>query len=197
MKIVLTGGPSAGKTTIAEILVRECCDRLLLVPEGASILFRGGFPRQNSKDAVACLQRAIFHVQHELEELKTLQRYSRSLICDRGTLDGLAYWPKSPEEFFTEVGSSMTAEVARYDWVIHLDTADQDAYQASVIRTESYIEASLINERVKQAWRAHPRRVILSNNKNFATKINLAVRAVKMMLDGEPYEKVAALMSEA
>ena len=145
MKIVLTGGPSAGKTTIAETLLRAYFDRLVLVPEAATLLYRGGFPREESTPAIICQQRAIYHVQRELEEIKSLNADTKTLICDRGTLDGLAYWPISEDDFFANIQSSMQTELQRYDWVIHLETAGEHSYQASTIRKESFALAQKIN----------------------------------------------------
>ncbi len=44
-RIVLTGGPGGGKTTAADLFRREIGDRVVIVPEAATILFQGGFPR--------------------------------------------------------------------------------------------------------------------------------------------------------
>src|SRR6186713_3191320 len=43
-RIVLTGGPGGGKTTAADLFRREIGDRVVIVPEAATILFAGGFP---------------------------------------------------------------------------------------------------------------------------------------------------------
>ena len=52
MKLVLTGGPSGGKTTLAQALMREMADQLIVVPEAASILYGGGWPRRKNNDSV-------------------------------------------------------------------------------------------------------------------------------------------------
>ena len=44
-------------------------DKIVLVPEAATMLFTGGFPRSNDIEVVKYVQRAIFHVQKNLEEL--------------------------------------------------------------------------------------------------------------------------------
>lgn len=115
MKLVLIGGPSGGKTTLAQALMREMADQLIVVPEAASILYGGGWPRRKNNDSVRYQQCAIYHVQRELESMLTdeslAERHStgksRLLICDRGSLDGLAYWPDraTPEEYLKPVGS--------------------------------------------------------------------------------------------
>lgn len=196
MKIVLTGGPSAGKTTVAEALVRAHWEDLLLVPESASILFRGGFPRENSAEAVVCQQRAIYHVQRELEEVKQMEAGSRSLICDRGTLDGLAYWPRSEAEFFAAMNTTLEAELQRYDWVLHLETAARGAYLPSSIRMESFAAAQRLDEHTKWAWSAHPRRLIIQNNRNFSAKINLALGAMRRILAGDSLPAIAQFLRD-
>lgn len=190
MKIVLTGGPSAGKTTVAEILCRNEWFRLVGVPEAASILYRGGFPRNSEKIHVRCQQRAIYHVQRELEEISTLDGMNRSLICDRGSLDGLAYWPDHEEQFFEAMGSTMENEVARYDWVLHLDTAAPEHYRSSEIRKEESAEAAAVNQLVKHAWRKHPQRIIIPNSVDFLQKIDTTIRVVEMILDGRSIEMI-------
>ena len=69
MKIVLTGGPSAGKTSAVDIMHRSDSSRTVVVQEAASLLYRGGFPRSKENLHMICQQRAIFHVQRELENI--------------------------------------------------------------------------------------------------------------------------------
>ncbi len=44
-RIALTGGPGAGKTAVLELLRKYFCKHVRVLPEAASILFGGGFPR--------------------------------------------------------------------------------------------------------------------------------------------------------
>lgn len=66
-RIVLTGGPGAGKTAVLEFLRKAVCDCTVLLPESAGIVFGGGFPRETSDGARRAAQRAIYFVQRELE----------------------------------------------------------------------------------------------------------------------------------
>lgn len=203
MKLVLTGGPSGGKTTLAQALMREMADQLIVVPEAASILYGGGWPRRKNNDSVRYQQCAIYHVQRELESMLTdeslAERHStgksRLLICDRGSLDGLAYWPDraTPEEYLKSVGSSVEDEVARYDWVLHLDTAPRTNYDLdNPLRAETYHEASELNERIRDAWKAHPQRFIVGASAcgSFSAKLNRALFIVKEVIRGESYESI-------
>jgi len=92
-RVVLTGGPGGGKTTAADLFRREIGDRVIVVPEAATLLFSGGFPRPTQSDAQRSAQCAIYQVQRGLEDIQASQYPERILLCDRGTVDGGAYWP--------------------------------------------------------------------------------------------------------
>ncbi|MGH7283376.1 MAG: AAA family ATPase, partial [Polyangiaceae bacterium] len=68
-KIVLTGGPGAGKTAILELARRHFGAKVEVLHEAASLIFSGGFPRRESVEARSAAQRAIYHVQVELENV--------------------------------------------------------------------------------------------------------------------------------
>jgi predicted ATPase len=122
-RIVVTGGPGGGKTTAADLFRREIGERVVIVPEAATLLFSGGFPRVAEPHARVAAQTAIYHVQRNLEEVQSARYPDRVLLCDRGTVDGAAYWPGEPEEFFAAVGSSAEREFSRYDAVLFFETA--------------------------------------------------------------------------
>src|SRR6186997_721958 len=84
-RIVLTGGPGGGKTTAADLLRRELGSKVVVVPEAATILFTGGFPRSQQWEANRAAQSAIFHVQRNLEDVQAALFPERVLLCDRGT----------------------------------------------------------------------------------------------------------------
>ena len=119
---MLTGGPGAGKTAILELARRAFCSHVAILPESAGVNFRGGFFRRPNLAAQKAAQRAIFYVQHELEQLVKEEGGVAAALCDRGSLDGLAYWPGSYASFFKQIHSSEKRELARYQVVIHLKT---------------------------------------------------------------------------
>jgi hypothetical protein len=65
--VVLTGGPGAGKTALLELIRQSFCSHVKVLPESASIVFGGGFPREDDPACRRAAQRAIFYVQRELE----------------------------------------------------------------------------------------------------------------------------------
>jgi hypothetical protein len=81
-RIVLTGGPGAGKTAVLELVRHSLCKHLRVLPEAASIVFGGGFPREPGDEARRAAQRAIYHVQRELEAAATGADIAIAL-CDR------------------------------------------------------------------------------------------------------------------
>ena len=44
-RIVLTGGPGAGKTAVLELVRQHFCEHVHVLSEAASVVFGGGFPR--------------------------------------------------------------------------------------------------------------------------------------------------------
>ncbi|MCB0367006.1 MAG: ATP-binding protein [Bdellovibrionaceae bacterium] len=193
MKLVLTGGPSGGKTTMAMSITKVFAQRVVMIPESASILFGGGFSRRTYADAVKLQQQAIYAVQVAHEAIYEMENKEDLLmVCDRGTLDGWAYWPNEKDpEFFSKIQSSEKAELSRYDWVIHLDTAGSESYdKENVIRIENHTEADLINERIKQCWSGHPRRFIIPSTESFFHKVSAVMSIVEKILAGTEYEKI-------
>ena len=122
-RIALTGGPGGGKTTAADLFRRELGESVVIVPESATILFAGGFPRSHQVDAGRAVQTAIFHVQRNLEDVQSALFPERVLLCDRGTVDGAAYWPNGDRDFFEAMGTSFETELQRYDAVVFFETA--------------------------------------------------------------------------
>lgn len=184
-RIVLTGGPGGGKTTAADLFRREIGERVVLVPEAATMLFTGGFPRAPEPLAVRAAQSAIFHVQRNLEDVHVALNPGRILLCDRGTVDGAAYWPGEPEPFFTDLGTSLAAELARYDAVVFFETAAAGGSAISSnnpARLESDREALWLDRRLHEIWSKHPKFLFVPNNRSFLNKITAGLAAIEWLV---------------
>lgn len=183
-RIVLTGGPGAGKTALLELIRQSFCAHVRVLPEAASIVFGGGFPRQDDDSGRRAAQRAIFHIQRELESIGDGHNPA-IVLCDRGTVDGLAYWPGAAEEFWTSIGTTREAELRRYDTVIHLRTpALNHGYNhQNPLRTEPAALAAEIDARIALAWSTHPRRFIVESTVDFLDK---AARALVILREEMP-----------
>jgi nicotinamide riboside kinase len=219
MKLVLTGGPSGGKTTLAQAIQREFASSVCVIPEAASIVYGGGWPRRKSIEGVQHQQRAIYFVQRELESLLAFENSDKLLVCDRGSIDGIAYWPmaaggtstvsagsaspaasqtstlSSGTGFLDSVGSTLAREIARYDWVLHLDTAPVSSYDlTNALRNESFDEARRLNEKIKSAWSAHPQRFVVESHEggHFIDKLQHALLIVERIVQGKSYTEILA-----
>jgi predicted ATPase len=179
-RIVLTGGPGAGKTAVLELVRQFFCQHIQVLPETASILFSGGFPRGESTGTRRATQRAIYYVQRELERSADEGSSSAIVLCDRGTVDGVAYWP-GPGELWTEVGAALDEELARYDAVLHLRTpsAASGYDHSNPVRVESAAEAARIDERILRAWERHPRRYVVESAVDFLEKAHRAIEFLR------------------
>lgn len=180
--IVLTGGPGAGKTAVLDMLRHELCEHVAVLPEAAGIVFGGGFPRGTRVEERRAAQRAIYHVQSEVEVLFASRRPA-VMLCDRGTMDGAAYWP-GPDDFWRAVGTTREATMARYDVVIHLRVPDSNnGYgHQNPLRTESADEARRIDECILRVWDGHPRRVVIESASSFPDKVARALDAIRQEL---------------
>lgn len=184
--VVLTGGPGAGKTAVLELVRRALCEHVHVLPEAASILFGGGFPRRPSLASRSASQRAIAHIQLELERWVVEEDNRVALaLCDRGVLDGLAYWPGPPEALLSELGTTLERELARYSAVIHLRPPPGGAGydRSNPLRIESAEEAAALDARIEAVWRPHPRRFVVESTPDFLSK---ARRALALIHDELP-----------
>ena len=189
--IVITGGPSGGKTTLIEAIKKELGKEVTTIPEAASLLYRGGLPRAQNSTSMLHVQRAIYFLQRELEGIVTDQSMTKTIVCDRGSVDGVAYWPDGAIPFYESVQSSEATEFKRYQWVLHLDTAMNGSYDTNnPIRTESYDEAWNLNERIKKAWSCHPQHLIVSSNADFFSKMALCLHLIQSIMKGKSYEEI-------
>jgi predicted ATPase len=178
-RVVVTGGPGAGKTALLELIRQSFCSHVKVLPEAAGVVFGGGFPREGDPTCQRAAQRAIFHVQRELENVGN-SHDPAIVLCDRGTLDGLAYWPGPAAEYWSSLGTTLEAELGRYDAVIHLRTppAEQGYNNQNPLRTENATAAADIDARILQAWARHPRRFVVESSAEFLDK---AARALEVL----------------
>ena len=185
-RIVLTGGPGGGKTTAADLFRREVGERIVVVPEAASILFSGGFPRSKDPQAVRDTQTAIYHVQRNLENIQFDRFPNRVLLCDRGTLDGAAYWPGEAADFLSHLNTDLPKELQRYDAVLFFESASAGGHAiegGNPNRIENVQEASDLDRRLQSIWRNHPNFTFIPHHESFMTKIRTGLEALVRVID--------------
>jgi predicted ATPase len=182
LRIVLTGGPGGGKTAVLELIRMAFCRHVRILPEAASVIFGGGFPRSGEPKHLRAAQRAIYHVQQELEASVEGENLA-VVLCDRGTIDGLAYWP-GPDDYWRAVGTTPEAEFARYDAVIHLrtPTADGGYNHQNPLRIETADQARSIDDRIAATWAGHPNRYDVEAEDDFLEKARRAMGILRTLV---------------
>ena len=201
-KIVITGGPCAGKTTGLS-LIQEAFSlrgyRVLFVPETATELITGGVTPWTC-GSNAEYQKCQVRLQIEKERIferaaGTMKDEKILIVCDRGALDNKAYMT---EEEFAEVLSYVgTNEVElrdQYNAVFHLVTAAKGAENFytkanNAARYETVEEACALDERLIAAWTGHPHLRIIDNAMSFPDKMNRLIAEIAAYLGGpEPFQ---------
>lgn len=188
--IVLTGGPGAGKTAVMEAARQIFTRHVAILPESASIVYSGGFPRFPNPTSTRAAQRAIVRVQEELERYAVEEGSTSVALCDRGISDGAAYWPEGPESFYDAMGTTEAEVFARYHTVIHLHTppAELGYNNSNPMRIETPGEAALIDAKIERVWRGHPNRFLVPATESFPEKLAQVEELIRRALEGsDPY----------
>ena len=198
-KIVLTGGPCAGKSTSLSRIQTEFTEmgyKVFLVSETATSLITGGAFPDGTNILNPSFQKALIQKQINEEtmyfNLANDSNYEKVLIvCDRGAMDGKAYC--SEEDFANLLKSVNVNEVKlrdSYDGIFHLRTSAYGAeafysLENNLARTESVEEARMLDDAVIHAWTGHPHLRVIDNSTNFETKIKKLLKEILSLL-GEP-----------
>ncbi|KAK4537529.1 hypothetical protein CDCA_CDCA13G3554 [Cyanidium caldarium] len=212
-RIVLTGGPCAGKTTAMSTLaerLRSRGFRVFLVPEAATLLFTGGAaltePFATTAGRIA-FQTALARIQMTLEasfyELAQLGGKPSVLLCDRGLMDGRAYM--SADEWDAMLAQNrwhvLEMRDQRYDAVLHLVTAAdgaEDCYtcEGHPARSETPRAAREADGRTREAWAGHPHMLVFENRNASRAVRQRAQRQLGCTVDATPAVSSTLLQSE-
>lgn len=158
---MISGAPASGKTTIVTELARRHAD-LLIVPEAATQHYStiGRTWDKLDLDARREAQRAIYRLQVKQEADAERTAGDRTIVLDRGTVDGSAYWPDGPAAYWADLGTTHAAELARYGRVILLETAAAigiyDGSASNNVRFEDPAAAVENGRLLATLWAGHP-----------------------------------------
>ena len=196
-KIVLTGGPCAGKTTALARIVEHFSGMgyyVLTVPEAATLFSLSGvdFLTAN-KQLFAESERQLMEFQLELEDrLERIAEQSGQpslIVCDRGTMDIRAYMRQEMWDSLLQSIDKTVVELrdARYAAVIHMSTAAKGAEKFYTLgnnaaRSESPEQARAIDDRLMTVWTGHPHLRVIGNDCGFEEKINRVLKEIAHVL---------------
>lgn len=195
-RIVITGGPCAGKTSVLTYLKQELTEHGLvpiIVPEAARMIIASGV---TPADIGAYeFQRLVMRLQRQHEKqfltaARLLHGHRVVMLCDRGLMDSLAYIDSGS---FTQLIENENWNVTqlrdrRYEGVIHLLTAAYGAEQYYVTdseRRETLEDARTLDDATKAAWTGTPHLRVVDNTGDFESKMH---RTLQCVLDivGQP-----------
>jgi len=197
-KIVITGGPCAGKTTAMSWIQSNFTKlgyRVLFVPETATELITGGvapWTCGSNADYQKCqMQLQLAKERIFAQGAATMAAEKVLMVCDRGALDNKAYM--SELEFAAVLSALGCNEVELrdgYDAVFHLVTAAKGAEEFyttanNTARTETVEQAAALDDKLIAAWTGHPHLRIIDNATDFQDKLKRLIAEISAFL-GEP-----------
>lgn len=196
-RIVLTGGPCAGKTTALVKIMEHFSSlgyKVFIIPELPTIFLQAGMDYLTDNRAFFYEgEKATLEMQMALED--RFQRMAETIaqpvlvVCDRGTLDISAYMkPELWEEITSSVGTNTESLRSRYDAVLHLVSAADGAEQfytteTNKERTEGLELARELDKKVIHAWSGHPRLRVINNHEKFETKLERVLQEISDVLE--------------
>lgn len=199
-RIVLTGGPAAGKTTVLSRILKEFRRedgwRVITIPETATELI-SGFGLKPFDNCMSMYKFQYFVISDQLhkEELalkgaEVVPEDNILIIYDRAIFDDKAY--VSDDEFaeiLSSFGKTEDEILSGYDAVIHLVSSAKGAEFAynldNAARSESLEDAVKMDDLTLRAWSRHPVRYIIENYDDFEVKITNAIAAINRVV-GRP-----------
>ncbi len=200
-KIVLTGGPCAGKTTALVKVIEHFSSlgyKVFTIPEVPTMFTQSGMNYLTSNEKFFFEgEKATFMTQVGLED--SFARMAETLdqpviiVCDRGTMDISTYLtPEFWQRIISEEGYTNTELRARYDAVLHLVSAADGAEQFyttanNAQRLEKADEAGLqiareLDKKIVSAWKGHPHLRVINNHEDFNNKLNRVLKEISNVL---------------
>lgn len=197
-KIVITGGPCAGKTTAMSWIQNSFTKTgyaVLFVDETATQLITGGaapWLSTSNRDFQLQLLRLQQAKEKAFTEIgKTMKQNKILVVCDRAAMDNCTYMTE--QEFGWVIKQMNTSKIAlrdQYDAVFHLVTAAKGAEKYYTLannqaRTETAEEAAALDDKLIAAWTGHPHFRIIDNSTGFEEKMLRLIKEITSFL-GEP-----------
>jgi CYTH domain-containing protein/thymidylate kinase len=200
-RIVLTGGPCAGKTTALAKIIEHFGSlgyQVFTLPEVPTMFTAAGMNYLTSnKNFFYEGEKATLEVQLALEDkfYRMAQECAEPtiIVCDRGAMDISAYMDPEMWETLTRAVGTSTAELReRYDAVLHLVSAADGAeqYYTTANNAQRYEQmneeglriARTLDKKVIKAWTGHPHLRVINNNDDFEAKMKRVIKEINSVL---------------
>lgn len=201
-KIVLTGGPCAGKTTALVRIIEHFSNlgyKVFTIPEVPTLFTQAGMNYlTKNKGFFYEGEKATLEIQLALEDkfMRMAQECTEQpclIVCDRGTMDISAYMnPETWADITRAVGTTSPELRNRYDAILHLVSAADGAEQYyttanNAQRNEPMTEEGLkiarsLDKKVIRAWNGHPHLRVINNHDDFEAKMRRVLKEISSVL---------------
>lgn len=199
-RILLTGGPCAGKSTALSTIKQFLMNQgwiVYTIPEASTLLqLQGGI--KPSLSTLPSFQKMVTKLQHDLES--SYQEYATdtqsisdnkpiTILIDRGLLDGQAYI--EDEDHFNRIlqyalnkNESINTNSLinnQYDMILHLVTAANGAeafYAKEAYRHETKEVAIDLDNKILEIYKHHSDRRIIPNSSTFDDKLQMIISEI-------------------
>lgn len=197
-RIVLTGGPGSGKTTVLNSIVNMYTSlgvKVVVVSETATEIINSGIkPFGDDKIEMLDFQKLVLSLQLSKEKIydEAIRMYQKVhpnedilIIYDRGSIDNKAYI--TDEEFDAVMQSVCDADYStilnKYDLIIDL-VGSKKFYtlENNKARSESADVALTLGEKTLKSWVGHPKVKIVGPKENMNDKVSEVVSYINELL---------------
>lgn len=203
-KIVLTGGPCAGKSTAMsriQTAFTELGYKVLFIPETATELITGGVAPWTCGSNLD-FQLGLMRLQIAKEEVyraaaESMKEDKILIVCDRGMMDNRAYLTDAEfDTILKNINKTETEIRDSYDAVFHLVSAANGAPEVynkykdnNPARTETVEQAFELDNKLISVWTGHPHFRLIDNSTDFEGKLKRLISEITGFLgEPEPYE---------
>ncbi len=197
-KIVITGGPYAGKTTALTKIKNYFSTRgyiVLLVSDTTNELLYDGVTQHNcgSDYNYRLLQIKLQKAKEKVIEdaAKVMNSDKVLIVCDRGVIDSKAYIDDIEfKNILKELKTNEIKERDSYDAVFHLVSAAKGKEAYIIAKNNMSVkEAEKIDDKLISAWTGHPHFRIIDNSTYLDGKIDRLIKEIAVFLgEPEPFE---------
>jgi len=203
-RIVLTGGPCAGKTSaltyITEYFGKKGI-KVFLVPEVPTMITASGWNYlTDNHDFYYEGERAILRLQLDIEDqiMAIAESFHAKcfVVCDRGAMDISSYidtetWQQLTKSCNTD--SDQLLYGGRYDAVIHLESAavgaaecyttENNANRYEKADEEGLAIARELDKKTYAAWTGHPNRSLIKSGLDFDAKMSEVISQIQKIME--------------
>ena len=203
-RIVITGGPLAGKSTILNELQKLYSHKARFMTEVASMLLSSGYPQPGrdlsfSEDWLDYINNVILPTQLNMENghLHAADVNNLSAVFyDRGLLDPAGYIEGGKETLQNKYGLNIEDTYNRYSMVIHLHSIacrSHDLYDkfcdTNPSRYDTAEEAEMRDKAIYEAWKDHPNFIAIESYTGMEGLLNAVLAEISPLLDVEMEQK--------